>query len=110
MYVDQLPVAFLIGQHYNQTFYCQHAGFHPDFSRFSVGSLLTAWVLESLAAAGVEQVDLGEGSSPEHNRRLGCRIYEEGTVHVYSPTLRGLYVNMLFATTQTIRAVGRRRY
>ena len=29
-------------------------------------------------------------------------------MHVYSPTLRGLYVNMLFATTQTIRAVGRR--
>ena len=82
MYVDQFPVAFLIGQHYKQTFYCQHAGYHPDFSRFSVGSLLTAWVLESLAADGVEQVDLGEGSQ-EHNRRLGCRIYEEGTVHVY---------------------------
>ena len=46
MYVDQFPVAFLIGQHYKQTFYCQHAGYHPDFSRFSVGSLLTAWVLE----------------------------------------------------------------
>jgi hypothetical protein len=106
MYVDQFPVAFLIGQHYKQTFYCQHAGYHPDFSRFSVGSLLTAWVLETLAAAGVEQVDLGEGSQ-EHNRRLGCRIYEEGTVHVYAPTLRGMYLNMLFAATQTIRTIGR---
>ena len=107
MYVDQSPVAFLIGQHYNRTFYCQHAGYHPDFSRFSVGSLLTAWVLETLATEGIEQVDLGEGRQ-EHNRRLGCRVHEEGTVHVYSPTLRGLYVNVLFATTQTIRAVGRR--
>ena len=85
MYIDEFPVSFLIGQHYKQTFYCQHAGFRPDFSRFSVGSLLTAWVLESLAAAGVEQVDLGEGSSQEHNRRLGCRIYEEGTVHCTLP-------------------------
>jgi Acetyltransferase (GNAT) domain len=106
MYVDQFPVAFLIGQHYKQTFYCQHAGYHPDFARFSVGSLLTAWVLETLAVAGVEQVDLGEGSQ-EHNRRLGCRIHEEGTVHVYSHTLRGLYLNMLFAATQTIRTIGR---
>jgi hypothetical protein len=107
MYVDQSPAAFLIGQHYNHTFYCQHAGYHPDFSRFSVGSLLTAWVLESLSAAGVEQVDLGEGSQ-EHNRRLGCRVYEEGTVHVYCPTWRGVCLNMLFGATQTIRAVGRR--
>jgi CelD/BcsL family acetyltransferase involved in cellulose biosynthesis len=106
MYVDQFPVAFLIGQHYKQTFYCQHAGYHPDFSRFSVGSLLTAWVLETLAADGVEQVDLGEGSQ-EHNRRLGCRVYEEGTVHVYAPTLRGMYLNMLFAATQKVRTIGR---
>ena len=106
MYVDQSPVAYLIGQHYKQTFYCQYAGYHSGFSRFSVGSLLTAWVMKTLAAEGIEQVDLGEGGQ-EHNRRLGCRIYDEGTVHVYSPTLRGLYANMLFATTQTIRAVGR---
>jgi GNAT acetyltransferase-like protein len=106
MYVDRLPVAFLIGQQYQETFYCQHAGYHPDFSRFSVGSLLTAWVLETLADAGVKKVDLGEGSQ-EHNRRLGCSIHEEGTVHVYSPTLRGLYLNMLFAATQAIRTIGR---
>ena len=106
MYIEQSPVAFLIGQHYKRTFYCQHAGYHPDFARFSVGSLLTASVLETLAAEGVEQVDLGEGSQ-EHNRRLGCRIYEEGTVHVYAPTLRGLYLNTLFAATHTIRKIGR---
>jgi len=106
MYVEKIPVAFLIGQHYKQTFYCQHAGYHPNFTRFSVGSLLTSWVLENLAAAGVEQVDLGEGGQ-EHNRRLGCRIYEEGTVHVYSPTLRGLYLNLFFAVTLTIRTIGR---
>jgi hypothetical protein len=52
-------------------------------------------------------VDLGEGGQ-EHNRRLGCQMREEGTVHVYSPTLRGLWLNMFFAATQTVRAGGRR--
>ena len=106
MYVEDSPVAFLIGQHHQETFYCQYAGYRPDFARYSVGSLLTAWALESLAAAGVKQVDLGEGGQ-EHNRRLGCRICEEGTVHVCSPTLRGLYVNLFFAATQAMRAGGR---
>jgi GNAT acetyltransferase-like protein len=106
LYVDGSPVAFLIGQHYQQKFYCQHAGYRPDFARYSVGSLLTAWAFESLASAGVEQVDLGEGGQ-EHNRRMGGLVCKEGLVHVYAPTLRGLSVNLFFAVAQIARAAGR---
>ena len=107
LYLEDRPCAFLIGQLFKTTFYCQFAGYHPDFARLSVGSLLTAWALESLAETGVQQVDLGEGGQ-EHNRRLGCQKHEEGTVHVYSPTLRGLWLNIFFAVTQAVRAGGRR--
>ena len=107
LYVKNIPRAYLIGQHRNHTFYCQHAGYHPDFARYSVGSLLTAWALESMTAAGVEQVDLGEGDQ-EHNRRLGCDLRYEGTVHVYSRTWRGFSLNIFFAATQILRDCGRR--
>jgi hypothetical protein len=107
LYVDDFPCAYLIGQLYNKRFYCQHAGYHPDVARFSVGSLLTAWALEGLAAAGVEQVDLGEGRE-EHHRRLGCQMRQEGTVHVYSLTWRGIWLNIFFAATTAVRAGGRR--
>lgn len=106
-YIDDAPCAFLIGQLLRTTFYCHYAGYHTGFARLSVGSLLTAWALESLAEAGVQQVDLGEGGQ-EHNRRLGCQMREEGTVHVYSPTWRGLYLNIFFGTTKLIRAGGRK--
>ena len=106
MYINDSPCAFLIGQIYKRTFYCQYTGYNQALARFSVGSLLTTWALENLAAAGVEEVDLG-GGGQDHNRRLGCRVYEEGTVHLYSPTLRGLCVNLFFAVTQAVRAGGR---
>jgi len=106
MYIEDSPVAFLVGQHYRQTFYCQYAGYRPDFARYSVGSLLTTWALESLAAVGIEQVDLGKGGQ-EHNRRLGCELRRDGTVHLYSSTLRGLCANLFFAATQAVRAGGR---
>ena len=106
LYIDDLPRAFMIGQLYKETFYCQHAGYDRKVARFSVGSLLTAWALENLAGAGVQQVVLGEGGQ-EHNRRLGCQRFEEGTVHVYSHSLRGLYVNIFVSLTGAIRAVGR---
>jgi hypothetical protein len=106
-YIKGNPCAFLVGQLYNNTFYCQYAGYNPGFTEFSVGSLLTARAFEDLASAGVHRVDLGEGGQ-EHNRRLGCQMSEEGTVHVYSPTLRGLWLNVFFGTTQAVRAGGRR--
>jgi hypothetical protein len=107
LYVEDIPRAYLIGQHCNHTFYCQHAGYHPDFARYSVGSLLTAWALKSMAAGGVEKVDLG-GGSQEHNRRLGCELRYEGTVHIYSRTWRGFSLNIFFAVTRILRDWGRR--
>ncbi len=107
LYVDDFPCAFLIGQLYANTFYCQDAGCHRKFLRFSVGSLLTAWAFEELAAAGVRQVNLGDGDQ-EYNRRIGCQMCEEGSVHVYSRTLLGICVNGFFALTEIVRAGGRR--
>lgn len=107
LYIRKTPCAFLVGQLYNNAFYCQYAGYNPSFTEFSVGSLLTARAFEDLAGAGVQRVDLGEGGQ-EHNKRLGCQMSEEGTVHVYSPTLRGLWLNVFFGTTQVVRAGGRR--
>jgi hypothetical protein len=107
LYIQDSPCAFLVGQLYNDTFYCQFVGYNPSYTRYSVGSVLTARAFEDLAAAGVQHVDLGEGGQ-EHNRRLGCVMVEEGTVHVYSPTLRGLWLNIFFGTTQAVRVGGRK--
>ena len=107
LYIRDVPCAFLIGEIYNNNFYCQYTGYHPDYTRYSVGSLLTARVFEQLAAAGVQRVDLGEGGQ-EHNRRIGCEMVKEGTVHVYSPTLRGIWLSLFFGTTQIVRTGGRR--
>lgn len=103
--VADRPAAFLIGLLHDKTFHCQHAGYHADFAKHSVGSILTNWAFEHLAASGVEQVDLGEGGQ-EHNRRLGCEKNQENTVHVYAPTLRGLYLSMFFGLAQGSRAIG----
>jgi hypothetical protein len=39
---------------------------------------------------------------------LGCEEHDEGTVHVYAPTLRGLRLNVFFGATQICRMIGRR--
>jgi len=106
LYVAERPCAFLIGHRYGKVFYCQHAGFDTDYEKLSVGSVLTTWAFESLATSGVESVDLGEGGQ-EHNRRLGCERIDEGTVHVYAPTVRGLNLALFFGAAQISRSMGR---
>lgn len=107
LYIEGSPCAFLIGQLYKDTFYCLYAGYNPAFGRFSVGCFLTHWALTDLAGAGVQEVDLGEGGQ-EHNRRLGCRAQEEGTVHVYLPTMHGILLHAFFGIAQVVRATGRK--
>ena len=107
LYIGGVPAAYLVGQLYNGTFYCQHAGYQSKLAHLSVGAVLTARVLEELAAAGVQAVDLGEGAQ-EHNRRLGCKRVEEGTVHMYAPTMRGALLSTFIGTAQMIRAGGSR--
>jgi GNAT acetyltransferase-like protein len=107
LYIKDVPCAFLAGQLYRNSFYCQFTGYRPEYGRYSVGAVLTAHAFEELAAAGVQRVDLGEGGQ-EHNRRMGCQMVEEGTVHIYSPTLRGVWLNLFFGTTQIVRQGGRR--
>jgi CelD/BcsL family acetyltransferase involved in cellulose biosynthesis len=106
LYISDSPCAFLSGQLYNKTFYCQYLDYHPEFASFSVGSVLTAQVFQNLATGGVERIDLGEGGQ-EHNRRLGCQMSEEATVHVYSPSIRGLWLNIFFGVAHAARASGR---
>ena len=107
LYINQSPCAYLIGQLYNNTFYCQRPGYDPQFSRFSVGSLLTALAFENLAVIGVQSVDLGEGGQ-EHNRRIGCEKSGEGTLHICSPTLRGLRLSVFLGALRTVQKCGRR--
>lgn len=102
LYVEDLPCAFLVGQLYQGTFYCQHVGYDPNFAQFSVGSLLTARAFEKLAAAGVRLVDLGEGGR-EHFRRMGGKASQEGTVRVYSHTLPGIRAKVFFALMGAVR-------
>jgi Acetyltransferase (GNAT) domain len=107
LYLKGMPCAFLVGQLYESTFHCQYAGFHPGYTRYSVGSLLTARAFEELASAGVRRVDLGDGGQ-EHHRRLGCTASEEGSVQLFSDSVRGIGLSAFFGITHAVRSGGRR--
>ncbi len=54
--------SFIIGYQYNHTFYYQEIGYDPEWSRFSVGTVLLMLVLEDLFnISRPEIIDFGAG-------------------------------------------------
>lgn len=49
----------------------------PDYASLSAGSMLTAWALERMHAAGVREVDMGPG---QHEWKAGLQTHLTGTV------------------------------
>ncbi|UCE96237.1 MAG: GNAT family N-acetyltransferase [Candidatus Bathyarchaeota archaeon] len=62
--VNNRPVAAEINLEYGRKRYASYCGFDPDYSKYSVGSLLMLKVLEECIEKGVSEYDLMQGAEP----------------------------------------------
>jgi len=63
-----IPAAVLYGFRYNSKFYYYLSGYHPRFSRYGVGSLLTQHVVNVCIKEGLKEFDFLRGSEDYKNR------------------------------------------
>ncbi|MGB7149483.1 MAG: GNAT family N-acetyltransferase, partial [Terriglobales bacterium] len=61
---------------------------------FSPGTFLMTKILEQFCAEGVEEVDFGLGDAP-YKQRFGNCWWEEASIDIFAPTLKGLRINAL---------------
>lgn len=78
MYCSGSPVAFMLGYQYNQCFYYTDVGFDPEYSKWSVGSILQLMVMEDLYARNnrPKTFDFSTGFG-DHKARFSNRILKE---------------------------------
>ena len=79
--VNDEPIAGLYCLEYNQRMYAAVSGFDPDYSRYSVGNLLFAKVIEKCIERKIEEFDFMKGDEPykfgwteKYRRNLGIRF------------------------------------
>jgi hypothetical protein len=107
LYLEEKPAAFWIGTLYNRCLQADYAGYNPIWSKFSPGIFLFLNILEDLRDEDIKTIDFGWGNT-QLNHCFGDRRQVEAEVQVYAPTLRGLQLSMLRATTQRTNALIRR--
>ena len=82
LWCDQTPVAFMLCQQDESTCYQMDVGFDPEWSQYSVGTVLQLLVLQDLFAFKQPQVfDFGRGAG-EHKRFFGNTCYLDADLYL----------------------------
>jgi GNAT acetyltransferase-like protein len=92
------PSAFLIASQHQGTLYASFMGYDPQYSKYSPGSFLLMHCIEDcLKPRGNEKtsvLDLGAGNH-RYKRDVCNQEWQEATVDIFAPTLKGAELNLL---------------
>jgi hypothetical protein len=111
-YLDGRPGAFWMGTRFGDTYYSGDTGYDPELRVDRVGELLLARMLEALRKeAGLRWFDFGFGDS-DYKRRYSTHSFEEATVAMFAPTVRGALLNtarsMVRGVNRTVKSTAKR--
>jgi len=89
---DDVPVSFMLGYIYKSTYYYIDVGFNPEWSKYSVGSVLQLEVLEELYSliSPPTSFDFSTGYG-EHKARFGNVEQNEVNMMLLSNTLKNKF-------------------
>jgi hypothetical protein len=109
LYLDGKPAAFWMGTLYRRLLQADQVGYDPAWSKLSPGVFLFLYILEDLRNEEIRTVDFGCGDT-QLKQCFGCSADDrrpESNVHIYSPTLRGMELNLLCTVTDRATALFR---
>lgn len=107
LWLGEQPVAFSVGFEVGTTLWLEHLGFDPEHRRLRPGFFQLLRVVEDLAAERrLLAIDFGIGDA-DYKRRLCDRQRNEVTVWVFAPTVKGLWLNGVRASTHGLFLLGR---
>ena len=107
LFVSGRPCAFAVGTLYQATYHTDYLGYSPSYAKYSPGTFLFMNILQDLCADGVKAVDFGYGDEM-YKQRFGNRKWEEGRLHMFSTTPRGICLNVLRTSSTFLDRIARR--
>jgi Acetyltransferase (GNAT) domain len=98
LYVADKPCAFWMGNLYGDIFYSGDVGYDPLFRKYELGKQVLMKLLEDLCKENTKQVDFGLGDA-DWKHRFGDEKWDEASLTIFAPTLKGSGINLLRTTT-----------
>jgi Acetyltransferase (GNAT) domain len=111
LYLGDRPVTFWIGMTYGQTFVSEYMGYDPEFRQAAPGMVLIMRVIEGLCnhehGDNIKELDFGLGHA-EYKAILCSKSWSEGAIFIFSPTIKGLLLKSMRATTRFVDGAARK--
>lgn len=103
LYINGEPRAFWIASRDGSTLYLLYTGYDQSFEKYEPGTITFVRMIENLCGQGIGRVDFGLGDA-FYKRRFCDESWDETTLFVYSPSLRGVGLKLF----RTVGVVGSR--
>jgi hypothetical protein len=95
LYDGKYPCAFWNGFKYGKTFFTGIPGYDPDYKDYRPGTFLLVRMIEDLCNdEHIDAIDFGFGDA-QYKRSFCDQNWQEASIHVFSPTFKGLMLNLL---------------
>jgi len=108
LYLRGTPCAFWNGLRYGNTFFTGTTAYDFTYHQFRPGTFLFQTMLEDLChEGGIEAVDFGLGDA-QYKRDWADDNWQESSVYMFAPTLRGLPLSALRASLMLPDRLARR--
>ena len=99
LYLRDQPAAFWICIVYQDIVYSAFTGYDPQYRKYEIGTALFLRMVGMLCREKANQLDFGPGTAL-YKERFGDSFFEEATVCVFAPTIRGVFLNGLRLLTE----------
>jgi hypothetical protein len=97
--IKDRPASFWIGSQFDQTFYLDYCDFDPAFRKYSLGHLTLIRLYEDLIRnTTLRTVDF-QADNIAYKKRYGNVTIPERNIRLFSPNLRGAFLNMVDSST-----------
>lgn len=108
LYIRGVPSAFWNGLQYGRTFFTGATGSDPAYSEHRLGTFLLTRVFEDLCQNdAADEIDFGFGDA-QYKRDLCDQSWQEASMYVFAPTVRGLVLNAVRTPTILIDRASRK--
>jgi hypothetical protein len=105
LYLANKPCAFWIGTAYKGILYSDFLGYDPAYSNYAPGMFLMTRVIEGLCndkrVDRLREIDFGLGDA-QYKQQLASKCWEEVSLQVFSPSLRGITLNFLITSLDSL--------
>jgi len=107
LYLDGQPKAFWCATHYQGTFFLDSTGYHSDFRKYEIGTVLFLKLVEDACSRGISKADFGVGTAG-YKERFCDENWTDRSIRLYARTAKSAVLNSLRQIVAGASAIAQR--